>query len=119
MTWDIQLQTIEAHPIQIYAGGGSKVRRSRLKRFCEWQLSTGNSWYLPDLVAWRDQLIDIEGLKAKTAGDYLSTVRSAYRHFLRSNDARQWLYDLMPPDLSPERQLALMTEFETRLRNAH
>lgn len=118
MTWDIQLQTIEAHPIQIYAGGGSKVRRSRLNRFCEWQLSTGNSWHLPDLAAWRDQLIDIEGLKAKTAGDYLSTVRSAYRHFLRSNEARQWLYDLMPSDLSPERKLALMTEFETRLRNA-
>ena len=118
MTWDIQLQTIEAHPIQIYAGGGSKVRRSRLNRFCEWQLSTGNSWHLPDLAAWRDQLIDIEGLKAKTAGDYLSTVRSAYRHFLRSNEARQWLYDLMPSDLSPERQLALMTEFETRLKNA-
>ena len=118
MTWDIQLQTVEAHPIQIYAGGGSKVRRSRLNRFCEWQLTTGNSWYLPNLAAWRDQLIDIEGLKAKTAGDYLSTVRSAYRHFLRSNDGRQWLYDLMPPDLSPERQLALMTEFETRLKNA-
>jgi len=118
MTWDIQLQAVEAHPIQIYAGGGSKVRRSRLNRFCEWQLSTGNSWYLPNLAAWRDQLIDIEGLKAKTAGDYLSTVRSAYRHFLRSNDARQWLYDLMSPDLSPERQLALMTELETRLRNA-
>ncbi len=45
-------------------------------------------------------------------------MRSAYRHFLRSNDARQWLYDLMPPDLSPEQQLALMTEFETRLKNA-
>lgn len=75
-------------------------------------------WYLPNLAAWRDQLIDIEGLKAKTAGDYLSTVRSAYRHFLRSNEARQWLYDLMPSDLSPERQLALMTEFETRLKNA-
>ena len=118
MTWDIQLQTVEAHPIQIYAGGGSKVRRSRLNRFCEWQLTTGNSWYLPNLAAWRDQLIDIEGLKAKTAGDYLSTVRSAYRHFLRSNDGRQWLYDLMPPDLSPERHLALMTEFETRLKNA-
>jgi hypothetical protein len=116
MTWDIQLRTVEAHPIQIYAGGGSKVRRSRLNRFCEWQLTTGNSWYLPNLAAWRDQLIDIEGLKAKTVGDYLSTVRSAYRHFLRSNDARQWLYDLMPSDLSPERQLALMTEFETRLR---
>lgn len=118
MTWDIQLQTVEAHPIQIYAGGGSKVRRSRLNRFCEWQLTIGNSWYLPNLVAWRAQLIDIEGLKAKTAGDYLSTVRSAYRHFLRSNDALQWLYNLMPPDLSPERQLALMSEFETRLRNA-
>lgn len=118
MTWDIQLQNIEAHPIQIYAGGGSKVRRSRLNRFCDWQLTSGNSWHLPDLAAWRDHLLDIEELKAKTVGDYLSTVRSAYRHFLRSNDARQWLYDLMPADSSPERKLALMTEFETRLRNA-
>ncbi|MEM6281997.1 MAG: tyrosine-type recombinase/integrase [Chloroflexota bacterium] len=118
MRWDIQFQTIEAHPIQIYVGGGSKVRRSRLNRFCEWQLTTGDAWYLPDLAAWRDHLLDTEGLKAKTVGDYLSTVRSAYRHFLRSNKARQWLYDLMPADLPPERQVAVMTEFETRLKNA-
>lgn len=36
MTWEIQIQQVEAHPIQIYAGGGSKTRRSRLNRFCEW-----------------------------------------------------------------------------------
>ena len=118
MTWDIQIQQVDAHPIQSYAGGGSKTRRSRLNRFCEWQLATGDAWYLPDLAAWRDHLLDSEGLKARTVRDYLSTVRSAYRHFLRSNEARQWLYDLMPSDLSPERQLALITEFETRLRNA-
>ena len=117
MTWDIQLQTVQAHPIQIYAGGGSKARRSRLNRFCEWQLAMGDTWYLPDLAGWRDHLLDSEGLKARTVRDYLSTVRSAYRHFLRSNEARQWVYDLMPPDLSPERQLAVMTEFETRLKN--
>ena len=32
--WDKQLQQLDEHPIQHYAGGGSKSRRSRIQRFC-------------------------------------------------------------------------------------
>ena len=115
--WDKQLQQIDEHPIQRYAGGGSKSRRSRLQRFCDWQQASGYFWYQPALEQWRDHLLQHEQLQATTVRAYLSTVRSAYRQLLRSNDVRQWLYGLMPSDLSPERQLALMTEFETRLKN--
>lgn len=116
--WDIQIQQVSDHPLQVYAGGGSRSRRSRLNRFCQWQLTTGEPWYRPDLAQWRDHLLQQEALQATTARDYLSTVRSAYRRLLHSNKARQWLYGLMPSDLSPERQVAVMTEFETRLKNA-
>ena len=115
--WDKQLQQLDEHPLQIYAGGGSKSRRSRLQRFYDWQRSSGHFWYQPALKQWRDYLLQHEQLKATTVRAYLSTVRSAYQQLLRSNEVRQCLYDLMPSDLSPERQLALMTEFEARLKN--
>jgi hypothetical protein len=47
--WDKQLQQIDEHPIQRYAGGGSKSRRSRLQRFCDWQQAAGYFWYQPAL----------------------------------------------------------------------
>jgi site-specific recombinase XerD len=115
--WDKRIQQIDEHPIQRYAGGGSKSRRSRLQRFCDWQRSSSYFWYQPALAQWRDHLLQHEQLQATTVRAYLSTIRSAYRQLLRSNEVRQWLYDRMPSELSPERQLALMTEFETRLKN--
>jgi site-specific recombinase XerD len=113
-----QLQQVEQHPLLILAGGGSRSRRSRLQRFCTWQLATSDPWYLPDLISWRDQLINEEKLSPKTARAYLSTIRSAYRQLLRSNEVRQWFYDGLDQDMSPERKLALLTEFVTRLKNA-
>jgi site-specific recombinase XerD len=115
--WDKRIQQIKEHPIQRYAGGGSKSRRSRLQRFCDWQQAAGYFWYQPALEQWRDHLLQHEHLQATTVRAYLSTVRSAYQQLLHSNEVRQWLYDLMPFDLSPERQLALITEFEARLKN--
>jgi site-specific recombinase XerD len=115
--WDKQIQQVDEHPLQRYVGGGSKSRRSRLQQFCSWQQSSGYFWYQPALAQWRDHLLQNEQLQPTSARAYLSTVRSAYRQLLRSNEVRQWLYDRMPSDLSPERQLALMTEFETRLKN--
>ncbi|MEO1443412.1 MAG: tyrosine-type recombinase/integrase, partial [Chloroflexota bacterium] len=102
---------------QQYAGGGSKSRRSRLQQFCEWQLVSGYVWYQPALAQWRDYLLETQKLQPTTVRAYLSTVRAAYQQLLRSNEMRQWLYDQMPADLSPERQLALITELEIRLKN--
>jgi integrase len=113
-----QLQQVEQHPLLILAGGGSRSRRSRLQRFCTWQLTSSDPWYLPDLISWRDQLINKEELSAITARAYLSTIRSAYRQLLRSNEVRQWFYDGLDKDMSPERKLALLTEFVTRMKNA-
>ena len=115
---DKSIQPDEQHPLITLTGGGSRTRRSRLRRFCAWQQNTIDSWYLPDLASWRDQLIREEGLTATTACAYLATIRSAYRQLLRSNQLRQWFYDGLAPDLPPERKLALLTEFITRLKNA-
>ncbi len=113
-----QIQPDEQHPLITLTGGGSRTRRSRLRRFCAWQQNTADPWYLPDPASWRDQLIRQEGLTAVTARAYLATVRSAYRQLLRSNQVRQWFYGGLSPDLPPERKLALLTEFIARLKNA-
>lgn len=112
------LQPDDQHPLITLTGGGSRTRRSRLRRFCAWQQRTTDPWYLPDLASWRDQLIRQEGLTAATARAYLATIRAAYRQLLRSNQLRQWFYDDLAPDLPPERKLALLTEFIARLKNA-
>ncbi len=116
--WDLQLQTIRQHPMLIFAGGGSRSRQSRLRRFCRWQIEHHGSWYRPDLAAWRDQLLQVEGLTPATVRAYLSTVRSAYDQLLRSNQVRQWLYTHLAADMAPERKWVLVAEFTTQLKNA-
>jgi site-specific recombinase XerD len=115
--WQTNIQKAEQHPLLVFAGGGSRVRRSRLNKFCDWQLKTQDKWYLPDLASWRDYLSE-KDLTATTVRAYLSTVRAAYRHLLRSNDLRQQIYASFDDDMSPERKLALLTEFVTQLKNA-
>jgi len=116
--WNLSVEPVEKHPLIVFAGGGSRARRSRLNRFCAWQLQTGGPWYLPDLAGWRDHLIHEEGATASTARAYLSTVRSAYRKILRDNEIRQMLYGRLDPEMPPERQYALISEFLTQLKNA-
>jgi len=116
--WKTTIQKSDQHPLLIFAGGGSRARRSRLTKFCDWQRVTQGAWYLPDLASWRDHLLLENGLTATTIRAYLSTVRAAYRHILRSNDLRQQLYAAFADDVPPERKLAFITEFVTQLKNA-
>jgi site-specific recombinase XerD len=114
---DFKITQVEHHPLNVFAGGGSRVRRSRLNRFCEWQLQTGGRWYLPDLKKWRDHLLFEEKTTETTARAYLSTVRSAYRSLLRDNGFRNLLYRQLPNEMSPERKHALVSEYFTQLKN--
>jgi len=118
MMWDLSIEQVEKHPLIAFAGGGSRARRSRLNRFCEWQLQTQDPWYLPDLASWRDYLIFEEETATTTARAYLSTVRSAYRKILRDNQVRQLLYQQLDDEMPPERKYALISEFFTQLKNA-
>lgn len=113
--WHLSIKQVEKHPLILFAGG-SRARRSRLKRFCEWQLQSNDKWYLPDLASWRDYLE--EDVTETTAHAYLSTVRSAYRRILRDNDFRNLLYQQLDAEMPPERQYALISEFFTQLKNA-
>lgn len=116
--WDFSIEQVEKHPLMVFAGGGSRARRSRLSRFCEWQLQTQAPWYLPNLARWRDYLLLEQEITATTARAYLSTVRSAYRKILRDNQVRQMLYRQLDDEMSPERKYALISEFFTQLKNA-
>jgi site-specific recombinase XerD len=115
---DLSINQVEKHPLMVFAGGGSRARRSRLNRFCEWQLQTRDPWYLPDLASWRDHLMVEEATTTTTARAYLSTVRSAYRKVLRDNQVRQLLYQQLDDEMPPERKYALISEFFTQLKNA-
>jgi len=116
--WDLSIKQIEKHPLMVFAGSGSRARRSRLNRFCEWQVQTQDPWYLPDLARWRDYLLLEQEITPTTARAYLSTVRSAYRKILRDNQVRQMLYRQLDDEMSPERKYALISEFFTQLKNA-
>jgi len=118
MPWEKSLQSTPIHPLIAFAGGGSRARTSRLQRFCHWQQTTADLWYLPNLLLWRDHLLKEELLTATSVRTYLSTVRSAYRQILRSNELRQWLYNQLAAEMPPERKLALLSEFITQLKNA-
>nr|MBN1228809.1 tyrosine-type recombinase/integrase [Anaerolineae bacterium] len=95
----------------------TKDIRVRLTRFLAWQESRGETWYMPDLEAWRDGLV-AEGKAPGTVSAYLATVRGAYRRVLRDNAARQHLYNMAPPDASPADKKAFVDELLTRIQNA-
>lgn len=113
----LPLTIYENHPLQLLTEQGSRVWKSRLTLFCEWQDKVQQPWYQPDLPAWRDHLLHEEAKVPQTVSSYLSTIRSAYRQLLRSNTFRQQLYGSLPSDMPQERKLAYITEIITRLRN--
>lgn len=111
------IPTPDRHPLLTFAGGGSRARRSRLGQFCAWQDKTGDPWHRPDLASWRDHLLR-EGRRPTTVRAYLATVRAAYRQLLRDNRLRRGFYAALGEGMSPERKLALLTEFVHQLKNA-
>lgn len=100
------------------------VTRQRLARFADWLEARGCNLYMPDLVAWRDDLLT-EGVKPSSVRAYLATVRSRYRALLRGEALRDGLYDhagaMLPQigqDDNPANRYALVNEALTRLENA-
>jgi site-specific recombinase XerD len=111
------LNISEHHPLYRLAESGSRVWKSRLALFCEWQARAQQPWYQPDLPGWRDHLLHGEAKAPQTVTSYLSSVRSAYRQLLRSNDFRDRLYAALPTEMPQERKFAYITEVLTRLKN--
>ena len=71
--------------------GAGKDARHRLGRFSTWMATGDRRWHEPDLVAYREHLL--ERYAPATAAAHLSTIRSRYRALLRDNATRDVLYN--------------------------
>jgi integrase len=105
--------------------------KSRLAYFIDWMARTSRPWYQPDLLAYRDFLLQerckidpLTGteipapLSASSAQAHLSTIRARYQALLRDNALRDHLYQFVPPGTGPADRKALVDEVLTRLQNA-
>lgn len=108
-----------------------KSIRQRLKAYVAWLDLTKRHWSQADLRAYKNYLFS-EGrqlrdeqnnwkpappLSASSALNYLGSVRERYRELLVSNEIRDWLYALTPPDASPADRKALVDEALVRINN--
>lgn len=94
-----------------------KDTRSRMGRFWEWLTEAGERWYVPDLAAYRDWLLDA-GLAPVSVRAYLATVRGRYQQLLHDNALRQRLYDATPADAGAADRKSFVDEVLKRLENA-
>lgn len=101
-----------------------KDQKHRLGRYVTWMNQSGRTWHSPDLVAYREYLLDEyttsddELLNANSVKAHLSTIRGRYQAVLRDNRTRDALYDLTPTDASPSDRKAFVDEIVKRIENA-
>lgn len=101
-----------------------KDQKHRLGRYVDWLNYTGRNWHSPDLVAYRDYLLDEyvtrddDLLNANSVKAHLSTIRGRYQAVLRDNRTRDALYELTPSDASPSDRKAFVDEIVQRIENS-
>lgn len=74
--------------------------RYRLNKYAQWLDRIQRPWYLPNLSAYRDYLLEQEGLKSTSVAALIHTVRSRYRHLLRESAFRELAYQMANQALS-------------------
>lgn len=103
---------------------GGKDEHHRIRVFVQWLDAQGQSWWQPDIAAYRDYLLysyagrDNQSLSARSVLAHLSSIRGHYRALLRDNTVRQWFYDQCDPNLSIADKKSLVDEAMQRLINA-
>ncbi|MBZ0298340.1 MAG: hypothetical protein K8J31_01295, partial [Anaerolineae bacterium] len=60
-----------------------KDERQRMTYYVEWLTSTERMWYMPDLDAYRDYLLEYRKLEPSSAIAHISTVKARYKNLLR------------------------------------
>jgi site-specific recombinase XerD len=96
--------------------GANKDIRYRLNKFTRWIAAQGCGWHEPDLVAYRDHLLNTYA--PSTVQAHLSTIRGRYREILQDNTTRDVLYRLASQTAeSPADRKALVDELLTRIEN--
>lgn len=58
----------------------------RMRHFIKWLNDNGQNWYAPDLVAYRDYLLNERNLSPISVQAHLSTIRGRYTSLLRENE---------------------------------
>lgn len=102
----------------------SKDYRHRLSRFAEWLTRTGRTWYAPDLITYRDYLLNEYETKHQallsesSVKAHLSTIRGRYQSILRDNRTRDALYSMTPSNASASDRKAFVDEIIERMKNA-
>lgn len=96
----------------------SKNVTHRLSKFETWLKANEIDWYKPDLLAYRDHLLNT--LAPSSARVHLSTIRSRYAKLQKQNEYRDHLYSVasavVGKSLSDTK--AFVDEMDTRLANA-
>lgn len=96
-----------------------KHTRYRINKLEEWQSGQPGGSLVPDLVAYRDYLLESERLSPATVRAHLSTIRAQYRRLLKDNATRDDLYSLAAQSLDTlADRKAAVDELVTRLENA-
>ena len=93
-----------------------KDTRYRLGKFETWLQAQGQKWYLPDLAAYRDAMLDND-YAPSTVSAHLSTIRATYQKIVLNREA---FYQLVPKAFSGSitEQKAYVDEAIARIENA-
>lgn len=97
-------------------GVTDKDGRSRIGKFENWLQTNAQPWHNPDMLKYRDHLL--QKLSPATVTAHLSSIRGRYNALLGDNRVRDSLYTLAPADASPSDKKAVVDEILQRLENA-
>jgi hypothetical protein len=99
---------------QLIAYGGRNLTPYRY--FCDFQETTGQLWFTPDLWKFRQYLAATHPSYRNTTLDiYVSIIRRAYEDLMKSHKFCDKLLSLLPPALAYEHRLALLLCFFEQL----
>ena len=95
--------------------GADKDTKYRLGKFETWLRTQGQTWYQPDLAAYRDELL--ANYVPATVSAHLSTIRATYQKIILNRDA---FYQLVPGEYAQDitQQKAWVDEAIIRIENA-
>ncbi|MBI5668024.1 MAG: site-specific integrase [Chloroflexi bacterium] len=92
-----------------------KDARQRLTYYADYLTETGNPWYLPDLNAYRDYLLNERHLMPASVAAHVGTIRVRYRDLLRDKNLPSRIEAHAPAGTD---KAALVAEALTRMEQA-
>lgn len=92
-----------------------KDKRHRLNKYVAWLATSEQHWAVPNLVAYREYLLDVEQLSPESVSVHLSSVRSRYRDIMLD---RNLFFSLIPPQQNFAERKALVDELLARIQSA-